>query len=1010
LPTRAWQPLAAILIVFGIPGAVVATWRHLVARQPVAALVLGVGWLAICGACVLVRLALAGPARRRLEQAGNAADRTAACWLSGYGRRYRRWVLDSRRYIDVKDLATGGDHTPELDDVYVDVALVRRAAHQVSGNPLSVITEDAEGRHSISEFLDRRDQVVLAVIGPAGSGKSTLLAHAARRSARAGRQCKRRVPVLLALREHAGAISGCAEASLPEVLRPAVRGVPGSEPDGWWERQLGRGRCLILFDGLDEVACEESRRAVTAWVERQISSYPGNHFVITSRPHGFRGPVIAQADVLAVRPFTAVQVQVFLDRWYLAAERHATAATSKAQMRAVRIRAGESAARLFALLRADPALHDLTVNPLLLTMIAMVHRYRGALLGSRADLYGEICQVVPSRRVQAKDLPELLPWSAKRMLLTVLAYEMMISRVSELGVSAVLSILDPLLCRLPQPVTGQAFLDDACRNGLQVEAAPARYAFTHVTFQEYLSARHAAATPGAVATLVGAVDDLWWREAIVLYAAIADAGPVVRACLDSGTISALTLAFECAENSIDLALELRQRLDRARSQAFEQDCDPCLRRLVAAVLAASRARRTVTASTGARICDRPLSAGLYWLFLQDSRSSPPDNPCDADLDRPATGVWAAEALAFLAWLNEISAGSAQAGFRFPYEEELREQAVTSVLTQQLPDAVTSVWVQPPRGSTAPGLWVPPGSPHPLAVTGDAMRQAVVLDTTNTEILIRILLVAALSTAHNLAHDLGRDLARGLDLVRVLPRARSLDLVHNLDLVRDLATGLAPTCTLDFAGGLELARDLALVLACATNLPRALDLASALTGTLASALKLDGDLRIRLPGIGQIPLAWVRDGPLGRAARKVTAIGTPSRRARQTFANEFTSNAGIERTRQIRASLDASPIKALRDMSSADPRSDQASPAAWDTATGAHILAEISTPLLSEHQRPGAPEAAGIRFLALALACDSVSTSDGVGDTFRSIAATITLIQHRERGNAKIGESIILALT
>ncbi len=41
-----------------------------------------------------------------------------------------------------------------------------------------------------------------------------------------------------------------------------------------------------------------------------------------------------------------------------------------------------------------PGLYDLTVNPLLLTMIATVHRYRGALPGSRVDLNGEICQVM----------------------------------------------------------------------------------------------------------------------------------------------------------------------------------------------------------------------------------------------------------------------------------------------------------------------------------------------------------------------------------------------------------------------------------------------------------------------------------------------------------------------------------------------------------------------------------------------------------------------------------------
>ena len=53
-----------------------------------------------------------------------------------YGSRYRRWVLDSLRYVDVQDLAIGGDHVPELSDIYVDVALVTRDPEQGSAGPL----------------------------------------------------------------------------------------------------------------------------------------------------------------------------------------------------------------------------------------------------------------------------------------------------------------------------------------------------------------------------------------------------------------------------------------------------------------------------------------------------------------------------------------------------------------------------------------------------------------------------------------------------------------------------------------------------------------------------------------------------------------------------------------------------------------------------------------------------------------------------------------------------------
>src|ERR1700678_3402185 len=497
--------------------------------------------------------------------------------VPGYGYRYRRWVLDSLRYIDVQDLATGGDHIPELGDVYVDVALVSRAPQQAPGDRQAA--EDTSARHTIDELLDRRARVVLALIGQPGSGKSTLLAHAARRSGAitvwshlgGGQPGRRRVPVLLALRERAESVVANPAISLPDVIRAAVGTAPGREPGGWWERQLERGRCLVMLDGLDEVARADDRLAVAEWIERQIASHPDNHFVVTSRSYDFLGPLAVQADVLVARPFTAKQVQLFLDRWYLAAERHATGASGRTAGRAVQLRARESADRLNALLQANSALRDLAVNPLLLTMIATAHRYRGALPGSRADLYGEICHVLLSRRGQAKDLPELLSWPAKQALLAMLAYQMMLDHVSSLSAGRVLEILGPQLERFPPSVTGEAFLDDISRNGLFVESSSGGYSFAHLTFQEYLAARHVSANPDLVRSLADSVADPWWHEAILLYAATADSSPIVRACLRSGTIPALTLAFDCAEASTEIDPDLRQRLGFEHQRAFEPD-------------------------------------------------------------------------------------------------------------------------------------------------------------------------------------------------------------------------------------------------------------------------------------------------------------------------------------------------------------------------------------------------------------------------------------------------------
>jgi NACHT domain len=776
--------------------------------------------------------------------------------VPGYGYRYRRWVLDSLRYIDVKDLATGGDHIPELGDVYVDVALVSRAPHQVSVNPLSQAAEDTSERYSIGELLDRRARVVLALVGQPGSGKSTVLAHAARRSAAIaarGHRGRRHVPILLALREQAEAIVTNPAISLPDIIRAAVGGLSGKEPGGWWERQLHRGRCLVLLDGLDEVARADDRLAVAGWIDRQITAYAENHFVVTARSYDLLGPLTAQADVLVARPFTAKQVQLFLDRWYLAAERHATGASGAAARRAVQIRAQEAAVRLTSLLREHPALHDLAVNPLLLTMIATAHRYRGALPGSRADLYSEICQVLLSRRAQAKDLPELLSWPAKQTLLAALAYQMMRDHVSDLPAERVLEILGPPLGRFSSVVSGEVFLEDISRNGLLIEVPAGRYAFTHLTFQEYLAARHVSAAPDLVKSLADNVGDPWWHETILLYAATADASPIVRACLDNGTIPALTLAFDCDEASAEIDPDLRQRLDQERGRAYEPDCSTEHRRLIAGVQAARLVRQTLTTATGTRICARPVPADLYWLFLADTQAPRPDSPCVPSApgaEQPAIGIWGTEAQAFVTWLNSITATATGIEVRLPGPDELLQEGITSGLLRELPAAVTCTWTQPGLG-----LWVRPGQPHPHELTGAVVRQAIFVDAKNSDLLPQVLTAAILDVALSVTRDLDdiRALSSALaddlttrahsdgqrvELMHAHAHAIVLAYAHALGLARANAITITCAAAPDLVGTLELAGPRALADAIARDLASAIDVAHSHAIELADAIDLD----------------------------------------------------------------------------------------------------------------------------------------------------------------------------
>ncbi|HEX4287863.1 MAG TPA: NACHT domain-containing protein [Trebonia sp.] len=997
--------------------------------------------------------------------------------VPGYGHRYRRWVLDSLRYIDVQDLATGGDHIPELGDVYVDVALVSRASQQSPGDRPAA--DDASARHTIDELLDRRSRVVLGLIGQPGSGKSTLLAHAARRSGGTtlwshlggGRPGQRRVPVLLALRERAESIVANPAISLPDVIRAAVGGAPGREPGGWWERQLERGRCLILLDGLDEVARADDRLAVAAWIERQIAAHPGNHVVVTSRSYDFLGPLAVQADVLVARPFTAKQVQLFLDRWYLAAERHATGASGRTAGRAVQLRARESAERLNSLLQANSALRDLAVNPLLLTMIATAHRYRGALPGSRADLYGEICQVLLSRRAQAKDLPELLSWPAKQMLLASLAYQMMRDHASDLPAARVLEILGPQLERYSSSVTGDAFLDSVARNGLLVEAE-GRYAFTHLTFQEYLAARHVSANSDLVKSLVDRVSDPWWHETILLYAATADASPIVRGCLDSGTIAALTLAFDCAEASTEIDPDLRRRLDAERQRAYEPDCSPAHRRLIAGVQVARLVRQTLTTDAGTRICARPVPADLYWLFLADTAAPGPDRPCAPDAEQPAVGIWGTEAQAFVAWANAITATATGLEVRLPTRDELQEEGIAAVLARQLPASVTSTWTQPELR-----LWVRPGQPHPHEVTGAAISAAIAADARNTAMLPQILTATILDVAFSIIRDLddiralsgalARDLAtrarsegRAVELMHAHAHAIVLTYAHALELTRAgaitttvaTAPGLITALNLtrpraladalagELTGALELARVRAVELAAAVDedlsilgafdfdvahphelaLVHVADLDRA--DVLARAIAHDPDPELArvlglervdalgpalpLPGILGLPLRWIADGPLASTLLQVLAAHSPAAVTPdpyQAFALALSSRAGIGEATRLQAALGTPLTDALRTLTVAESgRDDRGSN--WSRVTGLGHLTDACGPMDAAHQPPSPAQAAALRAVAVALA--NGTDADGV---LRTAAATVTLVESRDKGESAAGESIILAV-
>ena len=779
-----------------------------------------------------------------------------------YEKRYLEVTLAGLKKIEQKDLTFVGEFTPSLDAVFRRVALVSRPPQDIQSGVLLALAGEQAERPGIGDLLGREEPRVLAVVGAPGSGKTTLLRHTARRaclsalSRRDRHSTGRRLPILLYLRSHAPAIITDPSVSLPTLMQNSVAALDAGEPAGWFKEKLLSGECLVLLDGLDEVAQPTDRAKVAAWVERQVQAYSRNDFVVTSRPLGYQSARVESADIVQPCGFTAVQVAEFVSDWYREVEVHSLGAGEAKDGTSTRQspedRAREQAEDLLKNLVDTPALYDLAVNPLLLTMIANLHRHgnrhRDSLPRTRGSLYLEICEVMLGRRQEIKGIAQPLSSGRKKAILARVAYAMMDRRVSDLSRADVLAVIRPALRRAPGDVSSDDFLTEARSDGLLIEASSDRYAFAHKTFQEYLAAVHIR-NKGNVGKLSSAVNDDWWTEVALFYAEQADAAPIIEACLEANTVAALALALECAERCGDLDPELNARLTAVRAATTSpgelDSTAPDLRRM-AAILLSMHLRHRSRARTGNQVCVRPVPAEIYRLFLADTQIGEPDaNP--AILRTPAgiaAGVRAEDALAFVTWANAIMGG--QPTYRLPRAAEVEDLAAQQRISALPSGVLPKVWIladDAPSG--APQLCQPaPREPSARDIDEVSLTAAIEDDLTfpvplvGSLLLLRSRLVAQLPPLllatygyrHRVTFEADQDpalaavlapttelaLALGLDqaLVGAPPfdadlsftltqaRAKEIDFDSALARAREFDVNLAHCVSTDGAGVLE----------------------------------------------------------------------------------------------------------------------------------------------------------------------------------------------------------------
>ncbi len=580
LPTK-WQKR----LVWVIPGAtLVITFHFILSHQWTAAVV----WLVLTGIIAILAFFgsfVQGVISRVLDQIKQRLEKleqpfadwiVSKLWASTppFKQEYYQSLIYTCR--DYQTQGLDKDRILKLEKVFVPLKIVAKEAVQASSRIIPQVLAEAKNprEKQIWDFLAAMANEPafrrMAVLGAPGSGKTTLLRHltliyAHKQERQRHAKAPKLIPVLLYLRDVRQEIVNN-QPSIAELITQQVKQQrkiqPLNPPDNWFAEKLRENKCLVMLDGLDEVADETERLRVSNWVDEQMQAYPDTAFILTSRPFGYKTARLQQeVTVLEVQPFSLKQMEQFIHNWYRATEVMSRAGEEDL---GVQEEAKQQADDLIKRIKNSAPIAAMAVNPLLLTMIATVHRRGSALPGKRVELYKEICQVLLERRLRAKNISDLLTATQKQAVLQVLALGLMQQKTREFKLSEGISLIQDKLAKVAgSGVNPEEFIKQIRDvSGLLVEKELGVYEFAHLSFQEYLAAVQIKEF-NQENLLITNINNSWWAETIRLYAAQSNASNLIRAVLaiPSPSVEVMALAYDCLDEGLSIDSDVRQQLE-----------------------------------------------------------------------------------------------------------------------------------------------------------------------------------------------------------------------------------------------------------------------------------------------------------------------------------------------------------------------------------------------------------------------------------------------------------------
>jgi hypothetical protein len=405
----------------------------------------------------------------------------------------------------------------------------------------------------------------IAIIGDPGAGKTTLLKHICVENSFSDSSL---FPVFIAIRDIFTLKEKISEAINEEIRKKGST----DNPKFISETVIKEGRLLLCVDGFDEIDIKDpiEARKILKEISNQLMEIhfqnPKNAIIISARTESWRicrkeiSPIFKEFELL---PFTPNNIRVFVTKWF---ENSDTALRND-------------------LLDEFRYLGwpEFASNPLLLALTCYLFEKKGRLSNRMYKLYDKCIDLLleewaSSRRISKREIVKELNSDIKKDILAEIALAFHYKGKATFSRIELIKELEEQLGKfgISSNQAGDVFEEFTSQHGLiKSWSFDDYYAFPHLVFQEYLSAKALRDKNEGYKDLIKRRNDPFWNNTLKIYSSMGDLSSFIGELLnenDNILHSNLFLAANCLSEGTKLSdkklrnMIIEPLLDLAKSE------------------------------------------------------------------------------------------------------------------------------------------------------------------------------------------------------------------------------------------------------------------------------------------------------------------------------------------------------------------------------------------------------------------------------------------------------------